>query len=483
MATPVRLRLYQYPHSPFCIPIELALRHSGVPYEVVNLPLYDPTQVIQLTKGECYTVPVIEDLFTRKIVHDKSPAGDEVARYVAEVAPLMNLFPPEVSGLNQILTHYIENDVEAMAFRICDAFRDKWLRSDLERALHRRHKERKFGPGCLEEWTRTVDDLIGSFYRLIMPFEQLLGDRQFLTGAKPVFADYALCGVIGVFLFPTTTSLPENCLMLEAWYTRMRAGNFRNPMDDLQLGAHDGGAQTDLPGGVPADLADLEKAVLELKLRPATAALDVGTGLGHVALALAGKGFTVTACDTSLPTLQEAAALAARKKLPVTFHEHGADKLPYADNSFGLVTSRMAAHHFADPGAFIREAARVLKTYGYLVLVDGTVPDDQAEAYEWMNAVERLRDPSHVRYVTPNVWRKWCMDAGLTVTRLQVESYRQPELNRYFNEANTPPENRKKVLEMLAKAPASVRELFRLGQEDGRIVWNGRRLTLVAGKV
>jgi hypothetical protein len=47
----------------------------------------------------------------------------------------------------------------------------------------------------------------------------------------------------------------------------------------------------------------------------------------------------------------------------------------------------------------------------------------------------------------------------------------------------TPPENRKKVLEMFAKAPPSVRELFKVGQEDGKLVWFKRQMTLVAGKV
>jgi ubiquinone/menaquinone biosynthesis C-methylase UbiE/glutathione S-transferase len=482
MSTTARLRLYQYAYSPFCIPIELALRHSGVPFEVVDLPVCDPRAVIELTQGECYQVPVLEDLFNRKVIWDKGPEENDVARYVVEVSPLMNLFPIEAAGWQQILLRYIEDHCESFSFKVCDAFRDKWLHNDVERGLHRRHKERKFGVGCLEEWTRNVDALIAGFHRAIQPFELILAKQPFLTGAHPVYADYALCGVIGNFLFPATTSLPENCLMLEAWYTKMRAGNFRGPLDELHLGAEGAGA-TAASEALLADVADIEKAVLDLKLRKGTAALDVGTGRGHTALALARDGYIVTASDTEVPPMQEAARLAQERKLSITFHEHGAGQLPYEAGSFVLVTSRMAAHRFAAPEAFVREASRVLKTYGYLVLVDVTIPDDQVEAFAWMNTVEKLRDPAHVRFVTPNVWRKWCVDAGLTVTKLQLEAFAQPDLNAWFAEANTPAENRKKILEMLAKAPAPVRELFKIGQQEGRITWQGRKVTLVAGKI
>jgi ubiquinone/menaquinone biosynthesis C-methylase UbiE/glutathione S-transferase len=486
MDTPARLRLYQYVYSPYCIPIELLLRHSGIPYDLVNLHVGDPTPIIELTKGEYYQAPVIEDLFSHLVIYDKSPAGDDIPRYIAGLAPLMNIFPAEVEGLQRILISYIENDCEALSFKVCDAYRDRWLKNELEQGLHRRHKERKFGPGCLEEWTRNVNQLIEGFYRLIQPFENMLTHKPFLTGERPVYADYALSGVIGNFLFPGTTTLPSNCLMLEAWYTRMRGGNFRSALDDIQLASHDQFSERADQYGkshILAEVSDVEKAVTELKMRPGSKALDVATGNGHTAIYLASKGFSVTACDISGAMLKEAAHLAAEKGVSLELNEHSAEQLPYPDNSFNLVTCRVAAHHFSSPENFIRETSRVLKMYGFLVLIDGTVPDDQVDAYEWMNAVERLRDPSHARFITPNVWRKWCMDAGLTVTRSQVEAFKQPDLNWYFNVANTPPENRKKVLEMLAKAPSSVRELFKIGQEEGKIVWYWRRLTLVAGKI
>jgi glutathione S-transferase len=482
MKTNARIRLYQYAYSPYCIPIEMALRHSGIPYEVVDLNVGDPSPVIKLTKGECYQVPVLEDLFNHDVIYDKSPSGVDVPRYVESLAPLMRLFPAEVDGIQRIFLHYIENECESWGFKVCDAYGDNWLKTDLERGLHRRHKERKFGVGCIDAWRRDVAHLIEGFHHSVQPFEQILANRPFLTGDQPVYADYALCGVIGNFLFPGTTSLPENCLMLEAWYTKMRAGNFRSHLDDMQLDPND-------PSGGHAgqnllvDIADVEKVVVDLKYRPGTYALDVGVGNGHTAIYLAEKGFNVTACDVSAPMLAAAAKLAAEKKVAINFQEHSAESLPYADNTFGLVICRMTARFFNNPEAFVRETARVLKTYGYLVIIEGTVPDDHVEANKWMNTLEKLRDPGHVNYVPPNQWKLWSQHYGLTVTRSSLETLKMPDLNWYFNVANTPPENRKKILEMLAKAPGPMRELFKLGQEDGKIVWNWRRMTFVAGKI
>ena len=92
--------------------------------------------------------------------------------------------------------------------------------------------------------------------------------------------------------------------------------------------------------------------------------------------------------------LERAKEAAASRGFKVQTRQHAAEQFPYPDASFDLVTCRVAAHHFSSPENFIRETARVLKAGGHLLLIDGTVPDDEPEAETWLHAVEKLRDPS-----------------------------------------------------------------------------------------
>lgn len=134
-------------------------------------------------------------------------------------------------------------------------------------------------------------------------------------------------------------------------------------------------------------------------------ALDVATGAGHVALALAKAGAKVTASDLTPEMLAEARAF-LREQLPggeVTFLEADAAAIPLPEQSFDLVTCRIAAHHFPDPTGFLREARRVLKQGGLLVLIDNIAPED-AEMARMMNEVERFRDESHVKAHALSWW-------------------------------------------------------------------------------
>ena len=102
------------------------------------------------------------------------------------------------------------------------------------------------------------------------------------------------------------------------------------------------------------------------------------------------------------------------------------------------------------------------------------------EAAGWLYRVEQLRDPSHHRLLTPRAWTRLCEASGLRVQSAELHPMKQPDLEWYFETAATSPENRALVRQLIATAPDSARALFRLGEEDGRIVWWWPRLTLIA---
>ncbi|MDB6020295.1 MAG: Methyltransferase type 11 [Pedosphaera sp.] len=235
-------------------------------------------------------------------------------------------------------------------------------------------------------------------------------------------------------------------------------------------------------GHILENVEDVKIAVEQLPLPAQAKVIDLATGGGHTGLYLASLGHEVTLADIAQPMLERAAKTAAERGFRVETRQHAAEELPYSDAQFDLVTCRVAAHHFSSPADFIRETARVLKRGGFFLLIDGSVADDEPEAESWLHAVEKLRDPSHHRFLTPRAWSNLCAANGLAVRSVVLNPFKQPDLNWYFETAATSPENRRQVLELITHAPDSARRLFKLGEEDGKIVWWWQRLTLVAEK-
>lgn len=229
-----------------------------------------------------------------------------------------------------------------------------------------------------------------------------------------------------------------------------------------------------------ADISDVAAALERITLPARARVLDVATGAGHTGLHLASLGHEVTCADLAEPMLERVRETAAERGLTVTTRQHPAEELPYADASFDLVTSRIAPHHFSSPADFVRETARVLRRCGWFLLIDGSVPDNAPEAEAWLHEVEKLRDPSHHRLLTPRAWREHCTAHGLQVQSAELHPMKQPDLQWYFDAAATPPANRERVRDLVAQAPDAARDAFRLGEEDGRTVWWWPRLTLIA---
>jgi ubiquinone/menaquinone biosynthesis C-methylase UbiE len=133
-------------------------------------------------------------------------------------------------------------------------------------------------------------------------------------------------------------------------------------------------------------------------------ALDVATGGGHVARRLREAGLEVVSLDPAAGMRPDVVATA--------------EKLPFDDGSFDVVACRVAAHHFADVRAAVREMARVAR--GLVLVSDNLFVDESAEE------ADRVRDPSHVRNYSEAEWRSFFADAGLDVEK--AHAYVHPVL-------------------------------------------------------
>ncbi|QSR86193.1 class I SAM-dependent methyltransferase [Candidatus Methylacidiphilum infernorum] len=235
-------------------------------------------------------------------------------------------------------------------------------------------------------------------------------------------------------------------------------------------------------GHILTNIEDLEKTFEDIPLQKGMKALDVATGNGYTAFFLARQGVEVIACDITEKMFEGARKIAEKEGLPIRFCIHSAEKLPYPDRCFDLVTCRYAAHHFADQEAFVRESSRVLKKDGLFVLIDGTVPNGEQQAYDWLDKVEKLRDYSHVGYRFESEWKEYCLQSGLTPLKSLFIPFKQDDIEWYFQSGGTPKENQEKIYQMVKDAPQDAKRVLKIGWEEGRPVWWWIKLCLVARK-
>jgi len=184
--------------------------------------------------------------------------------------------------------------------------------------------------------------------------------------------------------------------------------------------------------------------------------LDVGCGTGHTALAFAPRVATVTAVDLTEGMLAQGRRLAAERGIDtVTFRQGDVERLPFADGSFDLVTSRYSAHHYPHPLEALREVARVLAPGGVFLLVDVVAPE-AAAADAFLNRIETLRDPSHVRDHTVVQWHDILETSGLVAETRGGWPLRL-EFRSWVTRMNTPPAAVAEIQDLLDCAAPGIR--------------------------
>ena len=213
---------------------------------------------------------------------------------------------------------------------------------------------------------------------------------------------------------------------------------------------------------------DLARLIALVAPEPGKRALDIATGAGHVAVALARGGAEVTACDLTPSMLEETARNLAANHLTAELVLADATNLPFAEGSFDIVTSRMAPHHFPDPAKFVAEVYRILRPGGCFGLQDPAVPA-QAEPAATINAYEKLRDPSHNRLLSLEEWSALLEAAGFRVDHTELLD-KEMGFDWWTSVQNASEELRKKLSELLADGPAEARQWYKTKfRENGMI--------------
>jgi len=202
--------------------------------------------------------------------------------------------------------------------------------------------------------------------------------------------------------------------------------------------------------------------------KPDWRVLDVATGGGHTALAFAPHVREVVATDITKKMLEAAERhIRASGATNVRFQEADAMALPFEDASFDLVTCRVAPHHFPDCAQFVRECARVVPPGGIVAVIDNVVPDDP-DAAKFINAFEKLRDPSHNWAYTEREWVAFFRDAGLRVDR--VEGYRKArDFDGWTATMGVEGELKETLRDVLLGATGVARETL-MPEEKGRLL-------------
>jgi len=214
--------------------------------------------------------------------------------------------------------------------------------------------------------------------------------------------------------------------------------------------------------------------------RPARV-LDLACGPGIVSAALAPHAGEVIAFDITpemLRRVQRRCTTAGLTNVRCVLGR--GEALPFPSGHFDVVVTRSAIHHFPHPAATMAEMARVTRTAGRIVIVD-VVSSEEPEASALHNALEVLRDPSHVRMLPQTELLALLGDAKLAVQSV-VKWTHQREFDEWLQIANAPERIAPLRAVMTALAQAGVQAGINLHVEGDRVMFDHTTLLITAEK-
>jgi glutathione S-transferase len=208
------IELVQFPWSPFCLVQRRILEFGGVPFKTTDIPSTDRSLVWQATDGAAYAVPLIRD--GAKAVFETGENTQSIAQYL-DAKFSLGLFPAQWAGVQDILWRHIENEIEGLTFRLSDIYWEERVPKS-EACAFLRHKERKFGRGCIDRWRADEKAMLQKLAETLEDFERMLETRPFLLDHRPRFVDFDLWGMLAELEVVGHHALPKKHKRLSRWY-------------------------------------------------------------------------------------------------------------------------------------------------------------------------------------------------------------------------------------------------------------------------
>jgi ubiquinone/menaquinone biosynthesis C-methylase UbiE len=226
----------------------------------------------------------------------------------------------------------------------------------------------------------------------------------------------------------------------------------------------------------------IKRLIQAIRPAPDARVLEVATGPGHVAMALARVCGEVIGFDLTQAQLAQAEKIRSRRRLAnVRFEAGDAERTRFACGEFDVVVCRFAFHHFEHPRAVLAEMSRVCRLGGKVVVEDLIASEHPSRA-AYLNHIERLRDPSHMRSLPLSE-----LIAMFTGCRLEIEDLYfgclTPEVETWMANAGTTSVRARRVRGLLLRDARDDLSAARPYRSNGQLHFLQRTATIIARKL